>query len=139
MMPVNFKQVLTSKNFISAFNRWFVGTTTLGYFGLAFSVSWTNTMRLIVLASYAQSVLIHFYKRKRLHLADSKLTAALQSTVTNLAIVSALLTTFSYVTLLLAAGNPSWWLLRQLIVAILICGCLFGANLIVLKRLIALK
>lgn len=137
-MPLNFKQALISKNFIQPFNRWFFGATSLLYLWLAFSVTWTRTMRLIVLASYAQWGLVHLIECKRKHSFKTKLPITLDSTLVNLAILLALLLTFGYATLLLFAGGPNWRLLQQLIVALMICACLFGANLIVLKRLITL-
>lgn len=138
-MPVNITQALTSKNFIRPFNRWFIRTTSLLYLWLALCVTWTRTMRLIVLVTYMQWGLIQLIKCKRPHLKPSKLSSTLNSTLKNLAILSAVLLTFVYATVFLFINGSNWELLRQLLLAVMICSCLLGTNLIVLKRMTTLS
>ncbi|WP_137624899.1 hypothetical protein [Lactiplantibacillus pingfangensis] len=135
-MPINFKQVLSSKEFLGSFNRWFIGTISLVYLGLAVSVTWTKPMWLILIVTYAQCGLIQLIKCKRPHLSTAQPAPVLRSTITNLALLLAILLALSYATVLMFASNPSWQLLQQLGLAALICGCLLAANLIVLKRLL---
>ncbi|BDZ30414.1 hypothetical protein RA086_04435 [Lactiplantibacillus sp. WILCCON 0030] len=134
-MPISLGQALTSRNLISTLNGWFMGITTVLYLGLAFSVTWTRTTLLVVLASYLQWGLVHFAKCKRPQFIEKQLSLPLKSTLSNLAILSAVLMALGYATILLFTGRPSWRLLQQVILAALICGCLLGANLIVLKKL----